>query len=473
MTRSNGVFYKVVGLGLVLFLFAAHVSAAAAQPAEGENDSVVREVSQEAEHPGIILGVHLPPVDPTMGSGRLYYWEEVKAFNKLVGKTHPIIMYPGDLTQAFDPYLLDQLRDSITPSPVPYLSMDPYGVTLESIVNGSQDSKLRTNAAAVKRFGKPMLIRFGHEFNTTYMPWGGNPQLFIDAYRHIVDLFAAEGVTNVQWVWSPNYKSDRPDLPNTDYNLYYPGDEYVDWISPNGFNWGGTGVPGWVSFDYLFRDFLLDTACRYQKPLMIGLTASANGPGSKVDWIADSYAKVLTYPNVRAMVWFNDYAWNKPGEADFRVTITSQYGEQPGPLGDYTAAYRTAISDEIFLSTWPSYAEIKPSARVCFQTQAPGSFALEPGDSATIRIEAERAPSFNEPISLSIVNPPSGISYVGDTIDPNASSGQVAITAGARIDPGTYRLTVRAESEGLRQDTEVIIRVVSEMYHISLPVIIR
>ena len=45
-----------------------------------------------------------------------------------------------------------------------------------------------------------------------------------------------DGVTKVavEFVWSPNYISNI--YPH--YSHYYPGDDYVDWVGVDGYNWG-------------------------------------------------------------------------------------------------------------------------------------------------------------------------------------------------------------------------------------------
>ena len=313
------------------------------------------------ESPSIILGAHVPPVDPSFPESDLYYWEEIQAFNRIAGRTHPIIMYYGDLTSAFTDYLLNQLRYKLDPTPVPLVTMDPSSdVELKDIADGVYDAELKRNAGVAKRFGQPMMVIFAHEFNGSYTPYYGDPQAYIAAWRHIHDLFAREGARNIQWVWSPNYKSNRPNDPVSDYNLYYPGDSYVDWIGVSGFNWGHTRPSGWVSFDDVFGEFLVDTASRYDKPQVVSLFGSVDGPGSKADWIRNAYRGMEQYPNLRAVVWFNDFAFGNQNEADFRVTITSKYGSGPSSYSPYTDAYRKAISTERFRSTMPSYEEIKP-----------------------------------------------------------------------------------------------------------------
>src|SRR5438093_1409419 len=50
------------------------------------------------------------------------------------------------------------------------------------------------------------------------------PSDFVGAWRRVVDIFRAEGATNVAWVWNP---IEAPAVQ--DYTPFYPGDDYVDW----------------------------------------------------------------------------------------------------------------------------------------------------------------------------------------------------------------------------------------------------
>lgn len=434
-------------------------------------------LTDSEESPGILLGAHIPPVDPSFGPNRLYYWQEIETFNQLVGRRHPIIMYYSDLTSGFDGYLFDQLRDKINPSPVPYIQMDPVpNIKLRDVANGLYDAQLRASAEGAKRFGKPMIVGFAHEFNLSYSPFYGDPAAYIAAFRRVVTIFDQAGATNVQWLWPPNYKSDRPDLPASDYNLYYPGDAYVDWIAVYGFNWGNdfSKGPGWAEFDYLFDEFLRNTACRYDKPLMVGPTASVDGPGSKTEWIANIYRGLSKYDNVRAIVWFNDFAYNNPAEADFRVTVTSQYGAVPGPMPYYTAAYRSAISNPDYITEFPPYSELKPAARSCFSVNtAPSAMLLEWSDQATAQVIVEQAPIFDTAVEISVTGAPDGIRCVANpsTIGPDTTYSLIDLQATDGTPPGTYLLTINAEAAGMLESSTLSLSIVKEAYRTYLPLI--
>ena len=64
------------------------------------------------------------------------------------------------------------------------------------------DAELRAYAQSAKSFGTTLLIEYGVEINTNSFPWSQEgPGPYKTAYRHIVNLFREEGVTNVRWAF--------------------------------------------------------------------------------------------------------------------------------------------------------------------------------------------------------------------------------------------------------------------------------
>jgi beta-mannanase len=80
-----------------------------------------------------------------------------------------------------------------------------------------------------------VFVRFAHEMNDPYRyPWGpqhNTKEEFIAAWRHVVERFRAAGAGNVIWVWSPHVAYEY-------WDLYYPGDEFVDWAATGVLNFG-------------------------------------------------------------------------------------------------------------------------------------------------------------------------------------------------------------------------------------------
>lgn len=115
---------------------------------------------------------------------------------------------------------------------------DPEAVydnfTIKGIADRRYDEFIRTQANVVKSFKGPLFIRLGSEFNIHQYPnrwpgahnWGENPTDFINAWRRYVDIFRSEGASNAIFVWNPNWQDDGPHH----WTEYYPGDDYVDWV---------------------------------------------------------------------------------------------------------------------------------------------------------------------------------------------------------------------------------------------------
>ena len=73
---------------------------------------------------------------------------------------------------------------------------------------GRHDAYIRSWARDLKRFGNPVFLRFAQEMNGNWYPWaedanGNKPGEYARMWRHVHDIFTAEGATNVKWVWCP------------------------------------------------------------------------------------------------------------------------------------------------------------------------------------------------------------------------------------------------------------------------------
>jgi beta-mannanase len=191
------------------------------------------------------------------------------------------------------------------------------GSDLAAIARGDHDALIRRRARGVRRFARPLFIRWGYEMNGDWWDWstartGGDPSTYVAAWRRIHRLFRAAGVTNAVWVWSPNERS-FPDAPWNRTERYYPGDDVVDWVGIDGYNWGAANASGWRSFADIIRPLYRRYAGR--KPLMVSETASAEAGGDKAAWIAAAHRSLAgELPAVRALVWFHSHK-----ETDWRV----------------------------------------------------------------------------------------------------------------------------------------------------------
>jgi Glycosyl hydrolase family 26 len=233
----------------------------------------------------------------------------------------------------------------------PMVTLEPYvgsGVaSFADIAAGEYDSYFRREAIAAKDANIPILLRFAHEMNLTSSDWGpgklGNTAAtYVEAWRHIVSIFRQEGATNVQWVWAPNV-----DYGGKPFAQFFPGDEWVDYVGLDGYNWGTASGDSWSTFANVFASSYATITQLSTKPLIISETASSELGGSKAAWIEGAFFATIpaTMPRVKAVVWFNDNKeedWRINSsraslEAYRRVVASSLYGgSQPTPIFEQT-----------------------------------------------------------------------------------------------------------------------------------------
>ena len=174
---------------------------------------------------------------------------------------------------------------------------------LRAIANGTYDLYVKKWAREAKRIASPIFVRLGHEMNDPYRyPWGpqnNTPVDYVDAWRHVHDLFAAEGADNVIWVWSPH--------PSYGYfEHFYPGDDQVDYIGFGLLNFGTVANwSQWWSFDEIIGAHYA-TLDSFAKPMMITEFGSLNVGGDRAEWLEESFRDLPTdYPSIKSVIFFH------------------------------------------------------------------------------------------------------------------------------------------------------------------------
>ncbi|MDR3140775.1 MAG: glycoside hydrolase family 26 protein [Tannerellaceae bacterium] len=101
-----------------------------------------------------------------------------------------------------------------------------------NIVQGKLDGNLGEISLWIKQLSpRPVFLRIGYEFDGH--DWNHyQPETYIAAYRYIKNFIDNQGINNVAYVW----QSKGWGTPLTDYDKWYPGDEYVDWYGYSYFN---------------------------------------------------------------------------------------------------------------------------------------------------------------------------------------------------------------------------------------------
>lgn len=193
--------------------------------------------------------------------------------------------------------------------------------SMRSIADGAHDDYLYWWADALAKWGARVYLRFAHEANGTWYPWsvtaGTDPRDYVHAWRHAHKIFTAKGAHNVTWVWAPNISFPG----STPMDELYPGDDVVDVVGLDGYNWG-TSQPWshWIAPDDLFGPSLGEVnAIAPGKPVVITEVGSADAGGDKPQWIRALLDFVRAEPSVRAFIWFDH-----DKEADWRLASTPE-----------------------------------------------------------------------------------------------------------------------------------------------------
>jgi hypothetical protein len=219
-----------------------------------------------------------------------------------------------------------------------HIVLSPSGLN-----NVRDDGYLRGFARAVRLSGIPIFIRFAGEMNGAWVPYHGNPALYVEKFRLVARVFH-EDAPNAAMVWCVN------DIPEHEIARYYPGPDAVDWVGVNfysvTFNDNDPRRPAeWRnpadSLQYVYRLY----SARH--PIMVGEYAATHL--SKVDMrlrpdfaiakIGQLYSALpRVYPRVKAIHWLsmNNLKYAMPGRQlnDYSLledaSIAEQYGRMVG-----------------------------------------------------------------------------------------------------------------------------------------------
>ena len=180
--------------------------------------------------------------------------------------------------------------------------------TWRDIANGSIDASVIDPAARrVAAYGRQLFIDFDHEPETH--PNDGSEADFVAAYRHIRDRFNALGAKNAVWVWTVTGFKDHWDR----YAAFYPGDDAVDWVAWDPYDFGKCHEGGDLSPSQAikpFYDWLVDH--HPNKPFMLaeyGTVVDPSDPAQAAHWYNELIPALKDHPRIRGVVQFD----HRPG----------------------------------------------------------------------------------------------------------------------------------------------------------------
>jgi hypothetical protein len=230
------------------------------------------------------------------------------------------------------------------------ITLEPWG-DLDTVNQGSCKDLADACAAWESRGLAGIFIRFAHEMNGNWYPWGQKPILYKAVFRMLSQVVHA-ATTRTAMIWAPNYGVGYPfgkPLPKTGsaeflaldtngdgqitdrddpYAPYYPGDDVVDWAGMTVYHWG-VSYPWFENEMPLPNSFAGSLTGRYQgklpnfyqeysvrrgKPLAIPETAAfynTEQPGPdplllKQAWWRQVFAATRQFPKLKCINWFDE-----------------------------------------------------------------------------------------------------------------------------------------------------------------------
>ncbi len=242
-------------------------------------------------------------------------------------------------------------------------------------VDEAATADLVTRLRAWNDGGVEVFLRYAHEMNGSWYPWGQQPEAYVASFRQVAAAVHA-GAPGTQMMWAPSYAGGYPFLGggyhadpaapgvlDTDgdgvlterddgYAPFYPGDDAVDWVGMSLYHWGEdypwgeNEVPApdklvdqlsgtYVSTtrdERVVPDFHGEYGVARGKPVAVTETAALYVPGAggapeaevKAAWWDQVWDPTLAerLPALGMVAWF-EWAKTEPevgGQVDWRAT---------------------------------------------------------------------------------------------------------------------------------------------------------
>ncbi|HYF81354.1 MAG TPA: glycosyl hydrolase, partial [Symbiobacteriaceae bacterium] len=329
-------------------------------------------------------------------------------------------------------------REIWAKSPALQVSWEPTD-GLEAVFTDT--AYIRKFAQELKAWGRPIFLRFASEMNGNWTAWHEPQDLYRKAFQEVAGIMRTDA-PNVAMVWSPNYVGDQ------DYHLYYPGDEFVDWVGINGYteaHFLGRLDTSQKDADIFYQGKRTNPLDKFRaiyneysprKPIMISETgfgwANRSPYVDESAWAAEAMERFygylpLVFPRIKAVAYFNVDVQANP-----RVPSTSHYVLSGNRL--MTDTYKRVTASDWYLS--------------------------RPGASPTFWRPVEQATLIGPTQVSAYVNLPNGVSRVSYLLDGVVKGTANRLPWTANVDfsglTGVHTLTVvaydKTGAEGYRRD---------------------
>jgi hypothetical protein len=271
------------------------------------------------------LGLYVPPFPPD--------GDALDEVERRLGARAEVVLWYQAWGSVHAPFRREWVDAVLSRGRIPLLTWEPWRLpgdlesgaapeaqpafALARILAGDHDAYLDAFALELAALDTEVWLRPLHEMNGCWYPWAGtvngnHPHEFVRVWHHLRDRVRAAGAHRVRWVFSPHAGS-YPDTVANGVEAYYPGDDAVDLVGIDAYNWSGVteGVP-WTSLASLVAP-TLDRVRRVSgRPVFVAETACPPDP-RRAAWIESAWDFVRR-ERLRGLVWFH-----ADKECDWRV----------------------------------------------------------------------------------------------------------------------------------------------------------
>lgn len=350
---------------------------------------------------GTVLAADKPPIPESgtyLGAILLTGQTRPYEFNIRTGTQHAIfeefIKFPEILgaeseeRQSFDAFI----RACRSAGAMPLITLETFGG-----LNSYSSANIESFCTLLYDTNMPLFLRWNHEMNGSWYPWGQLPTLYVEKYREFA-TFVHHLAPNVAMAWTPNQAWGYPWAQGTysiaststemsildtnhdgqlseeddPYLPYYPGDDYVDWVGISFYHWGNGLDRGFNQIppegkwglangiNNVIPNFHELFAVGHNKPMMIAETSAlydskdtrhggAAENDIKMAWLRQVYNLADTdnptldrdLSRIKAICWFSQlkYEAEVGGDVDWRLDSNA----------DLTTYYASLVTDPYFL----------------------------------------------------------------------------------------------------------------------------
>jgi hypothetical protein len=315
----------------------------------------------QSEHSDVLLGVF---------PGEAERLRTIRAFQAWLSRPVDIVTtfirtdVPASYRREFVTQYLSAIVDADL---IPLLTWEPFGFEtssyaspVRSINEGCVDGEIHQWAKLLRKWlsrssDRKVVFRPAHEMNGTWYPWstghGTTPEEYIRMWCRLFETFADAGVPRerVDWMWCINVTTGT----RVDPFEYFPGEQYVDWIGVDGYNFGDSqSWSSWQSPEAVFEQTLATVNAGTNLPLAIPETGCSSAYNSerrpllKSQWIIDAFELFNEY-GVELVGWFNmsketDWTVLEPVSSD--TAIIRKRTELNGRQYDYYPRFKQVSS---------------------------------------------------------------------------------------------------------------------------------